>query len=553
MKKHITCAATAFALLVTVAFQSCKKTELVETTTTDVNILSYLQQNSDQFSSLVAIINKVGYNDFLNAYGTYTLFAPTNTAIANYVKQIGKGSIEQLSTEELKDLLKLHLLEETVNTSNFTDGKLPAATMFGQFLITGVTTREGSSSYIVNRQGVIIQPNIVAGNGIIQVIDAVLTPARYSLAKLLEQDASYSVFVQALHETGYYDTLDAAVTGDAGKWFTLIAETNQALSDSGFGSYAALKARYCNTGHPENADDSLHLYVAYHILPDLKYLADIVMAGSHATLAPLEVITNKVINQQVVINDDEFNGVHEPGVLLEQATSDVSATNGVLHSAKGHLPIKRRSPFPVYWDVCQFPELTRLAAIYRKTNYVFEYGSGNTIADIKWEKGNLTYQSGKSGFLGDYLQVPLGVSSSGSWVEFTTPLLVKGKYKLWFCYRQEASGGDKNISAQVSFDSIPLTSALVQFHQKNATVDAAKDAEQEALGWKCYMVPAAGFSVGRMVGIVDVKVTGRHKVRVSVAAGSNSTNDIDMMHFIPLGTNQVYPRFKTDGTVVFNP
>lgn len=552
MKKHITYAA-AIALLVIVTCQSCKKTDLVETTTTDVNILAYLQQHSDQFSSLVSIINKAGYNDFLNAYGTYTLFAPTNAAVDAYLKQNGKGSIDQMSADDLKNLLKLHLLEEVVNTSDFTDGKLPSATMYGQFLITGVATKEGASSYIVNRQGVITQPNIVAGNGIIQVIDAVLTPAKYSVAQLLEQDAAYSVFLQALKETGYYDTLNTVKAGDTQKWFTLIAETNQALSDSGYANYAALKSRYCNTGNPKNVLDSLHLFVAYHILPDIKYLADIVMAGSHATLAPLEVITDKVINQQVVINDDEFNGVHEPGVLLEQAFSDVSATNGVLHRAKGHLPMKLRSPFPVYWDVTMFPELTRLASIYRKANYVFEYGSGNTIADIKWEKGNLTYQAGKAGFMGDYLQVPLGISSSGSWIEFTTPLLVKGKYKLWFCYRQEASGGDKNISAQVSFDSVPLTSALVQFHQKNSTVDAAKDAEQEALGWKCYMVPAAGYSVGRMVGIVDVKVTGRHKVRLSVAAGSNGTNDIDMMHFIPLGMKQIYPRFKTDGTTVDNP
>lgn len=553
MKKHIIYIVIAITLVVAVTFQSCKKTDLVETTTTDVNILAYLQQHSDQFSSLVAVINKVGYNDFLNAYGTYTLFAPTNTAIAAYLQQNGKGSVEQMNADELKDLIKLHLLEEVVNTSQFTDGKLPAATMYGQYLITGVATKEGTSSYIVNRQGLITQPNIVVGNGIIQVIDAVLTPAKYSVAKLLEQDGSYSVFLQALKETGYYDTLNTVQAGDARKWFTLIAETNQALSDSGYASYADLKNRYCNTGDPKLATDSLHLFVAYHILPDIKYLADIVMAGSHATLAPLEVITDKVVNQQVVINDDEFNGVHEPGVLLEQTSSDVSATNGVLHRAKGHLPMKRRSPFPVYWDICQFPELTRLASYYRKANYVFEYGAGNTIADIKWEKGNLTYQSGKSGFLGDYLQVPLGTSGSGSWIEFTTPLLVKGKYKLWFCYRQEASGGEKNISCQVSFDSIPLTSALVQFHQKNSTVDAAKDAEQEALGWKCYMVPAAGFSVGRMVGIVDVKVTGRHKVRLSVAAGSNGTNDIDMIHFIPLGANQIYPRFKTDGTTVDNP
>lgn len=552
MKKNIIQVVMVITLLATITLPSCKKTDIVESTTTDLNILAWLKQYPDQFSTLVSVIDKVGYNDFLNAYGTYTLFAPTNAAFTTYLQQSGKGSIDGMTVDELKDLLKLHLLQETVNTSSFTDGKLPAATMYGQYLITGVATKDGVSSYIVNRQGLITQPNVSAGNGVIQVIDAVLTPAKYTVAQLLEQDANYSVFLQALKETGYYDTLNQPRSVDT-TWYTLIAETNQALSDSGFTSYSALKARYCNTGNPKNAADSLHLFVAYHILPDLKYLADIVMAGSHSTLAPLEVITDKVVNQQVLLNDDDFNGVHEQGVPVDANSSDVSATNGVLHRITSHMPMKLRSPFPVYWDVCQFPELTRLASYYRKANYVFDYGDGTTIADIKWEKGSLTYQAGKTGFLGDYLQVPMGSSSNGSWVEFTTPLIVKGRYKVWICYRQEASGGDKNISCQASFDSVPLTSALVQFHVKNSTVDAAKDAEQEALGWKCYMVPAAGYSVGRMVGVVDVTVTGRHKIRLSVAAGSNSTNDIDMIHFIPIGQNQIYPRFKTDGTIVTTP
>lgn len=551
MKNNISVKAIVITLIVAITLNSCKKTNIVESTTTDVNILAYLEQYPDQFSILAGVIRKVGYDDFLNAYGTYTLFAPTNAAFTQYLQQNGKGAIDQLSIDELKDVLKLHLLEEEVNTSTFTDGKLPAATMYGQYLITGVTTKEGSASYIVNRQGVITQPNILTGNGIIQVVDAVLIPAKYSVAELAEQTPDYSVFTQALKETGYYDTLKVVKEGGVQKWFTLLAETNQALSDSGFASYAALKARYCNTGNPKDPKDSLHLYIAYHILPDIKYLADIVMAGSHATMAPLEVITDKVVNDKVVINDDVFNGVHEPGIVLDQTTSDVSATNGVLHRALAHIPMKRRSPFPVYYEICQFPEITRLSSYYRKANYVFEYGDGNTIADIKWEKGNITYQAGKAGYLGDYLQVPLGTGGGGAWVEFTTPLIVKGKYKVWFCYRQEASGGAKAVNCQVSFDSLPLTSALVQFQTKNAQVLPQFDATQEALGWKCYMVPGAGYSVGRLVGIVDVAVTGRHKVRVTSVSGSNGTNDMDMIHFIPVGMDQVYPKFSKEGVLYY--
>jgi hypothetical protein len=50
-------------------------------------------------------------------------------------------------------MVRLHLLEDTLYTGSFTDGKLPVITMYGQYLVTSVVTTGGVSSYTVNRQG----------------------------------------------------------------------------------------------------------------------------------------------------------------------------------------------------------------------------------------------------------------------------------------------------------------------------------------------------------------------------------------------------------------
>ncbi|MBS1563447.1 MAG: fasciclin domain-containing protein, partial [Bacteroidetes bacterium] len=344
--------------------------------------LEYLQKDSlNRFTKLVSIINKAGYNSAMNTYGTYTMFAPTDAAIDLYLKQLNVSTIDQVPDTAWKNVVKFHLLEEEVVTTQFNDGKLPSVTMFGQYLITGVSNEQGVSSYTVNRQAKVTQQNITTGNGVIQVIDHVLTPATASVAKTIENNPDYSIFVQALKETGYFDTLSAnTYPNGTQRWMTLLAEPNKALADTNITSYAALKARYCNTGNPKDPKDSLHLYVAYHILPDVKYLADIVIASSHETMAPLEVITDKLDDQnRVLVNDDEYSTitgtVHEPGVLLDAANSDISATNGVVHRTLGHLVIKIRQPFPVYWDLCATqPELTRLSAVYRKKTYLFDYG-----------------------------------------------------------------------------------------------------------------------------------------------------------------------------------
>lgn len=568
MKKYISIILMTMLAVAIILSGNCKKVSVRETTTSDPNILEYLQKDSLQrFTKLVSIIGKAGYNSAMSTYGTYTLFAPTDAAIDAYLKQINVSTIDQVQDADWKNMLKFHLLEEEVVTGQFNDGKLPSVTMFGQFLITGVSNEAGVSLYTVNRQAKVTQPNITTGNGIIHAVDHVLTPATASVAKLVEQNPDYSIFTQALKETGYYDSLNTNKNADGSqRWFTLMAEPNKALADTNITSYAALKARYCNTGDPKNPLDSLHLYVAYHILPDVKYLADIVISSSHETLVPLEVITDKLgDNNKVLINDDEYstiNGtVHEPGVELDPANSDISSTNGVLHRTLGHLAIKVRQPFPVYWDLCATqPELTRLSNVYRKKTYLFDYGDGNTFKDLKWEKSCLKYRNGVTGYLGDYWQMGLGTSSSNtdnlgkcdanSWVEFTTPLLVKGKYKVWFCYYTQNS----TVSAvQASFDSIPLTSAIVQFHVKISTVDFAQEAVQEAIGWKCWAGSAkkAGATAARMLGIVDVKATGRHKIRFDLISGSNTDCNFDMVHFIPVGMNQVRPRFNPDGTLEY--
>lgn len=536
------------AMVVTVYTIGCRKIELVTTTTEDVNIYDYLKRSPEKFSGFVSILDKAGYADFLNAYGSYTLFAPTNEGVQTYLKNVNKASVDQLTEAEAQSIVKLHLIEDTINTVSFKDGKLPQVTMYGQYLLAGVTFKDGTSSYSINRQALVTQSNINTGNGIIHVLNNVLTPATKNLSQLIEDNPIYSIFTQALKETGYYDTLSKTTSGSSTRWLTVLAETNTALKDSGINSYADLKAKYSQTGNPANAKDSLHLYVAYHILPDAKYLADIVTSPSHNTLAPLEVITSKLEGQTVLINDIQFNGQHEQGVQLEREASDNAATNGVLHKATSHFAIKIRKPIATYWDVAEFEEIKKLPAYYGKKNYVFEYGS---IKDIQWEKNSITYAYTSASnfpvYKNDYLMIPLGTQSARNlWVEFTTPLLVKGRYKVWICYRQQRQSTSSTAVCQASFNGDPL-SRVFDFTQ---TVPAGTPGELEALGWKLYAEASNNYMAGRLLGTIDVKSTDRHTLRLQCISGGQNNNNIDMIHFIPVDMNQISPRFTRDGNTI---
>lgn len=561
----------AISMIVFLNFSSCKKTEIDVYTTSDLNIYPYLQSKAE-YSEWVKIIDKSGYAGFLTAYGSYTMFAPNNDAVKLYLTEVSKASVDALTEAEAKDIVKLHLIQDTIPTNQFKDGKLASITMYGQYLVTGVTNIGGTSSILVNRQGLLTKGNIHTGNGLVHELDHVLKPAVKSSAQIISDDPNFSIFKQALIATGYYDTINNLSTTDPKRLFTVLAESNKTLADSGITSYAALFAKLSNTGNPKNPADSLNIYIAYHIIPGLQYLADIASASSQTTLQPLEVLSTKLNGEVILINELEFNGVLEKGVPVDRATSDVSTTTGVLHVVSSHFRPKTRIPAPVYWDVADFPEVRALPAVFRKAGADFNYGA---IKDYTWNSTSNRLSGGNSSgtgyryfgltnasypvVWGDALDLGLGTTSRHNWVEFTTPLLVKGKYNIWICYRaSKQSGtvgvaGGSSLPVQWEFNGVPTT------RQMNFTLqrpdNTTTDGEMLALGWKRYTVATLQALSGKLIGTVDVPTTSRHKLRLVVlpAAGTGQNiNILDMIHFIPVDwPSQFLPRFNVDGTPVY--
>jgi uncharacterized surface protein with fasciclin (FAS1) repeats len=552
------------SLMLLLGLRGCIKEKLVYVTTTDVNMTAYLDKYPEKFSELRKILDIAGTASFLSAYGAYTLFAPTNDAIKIYLQDKGKTSVDQIDVAELKDLIRFHLLSDTIRSNTFTDGKLPSLTMFGQYLITGAQNIDGITKVVVNRQANIIQSDITVGNGIIHVIDHVLLPAKFSVAQLVENDPKYSIFTQALKETGFYDTLNIlpANNPDAKrKFLTVLAESDDVLKAAGFNTYADLKAKYCHTGDPKNVLDSLHLFVAYHILYDAKYLADIATSQSQTTLAPLEIVSSTLTGTTVLINDITFLGVHEPGAPLDRAASDNSATNGVLNSVLQHYTLKIRKPVRVDFDVADQPEIRKLTAIFRKSTTTVSWllTGGNPFQDINWQDGAMafgpTYSWSTASTItrymlyNDMLMLPTGGPNRVLWWEFRTPLIVRGKYKVWIGYRnQKQSGSSLNVN-QISVDGVTLP-RLLEF---TVARPVGTDAELEAQGWKQYSENADVVLGARLIGVIDIKTTDRHILRIQNITGTQNNNNLDLIQFIPINDDQVYPRFKPDGTLIPRP
>lgn len=553
-------------LLASALITACKKNQIEMLTTGDVNIVGYLEKYPDSFSLFKQILDRTETSAFLNAYGAYTCFAPTNSGVKAWLAKINAASVEAVDINVLKDMVQFHLLTDTITTAAFKDGKLPVPTMFGQYLVTGVNFDGGASSYMINRQAEITKSNIKVGNGMIHQLNNVLVPSSQTIAKQLEAKPEFSIFVQALKETGFYDKLNTVDTDTAKRWMTVIAESNNALADSGFASYAALKARYSTLGDPSSPNDSLHMYVAYHILSGVKFLGDIITSPSHQTFQPQEVITIQLINQDVIVNENEFNGILEKGIALKRPSSDNAATNGVWHDADAHYKLKYRPPTAVYWDVSTFEEVMKLPAVYKKASLTWtrQTEADKPFKDIDWGWGAL---AGTNGFTYSYSttssitryavnndcnQLPLGLPNRPIWWEMITPPIVKGKYKIWICYSRskQSSGSNQLCQVSVNGEVMPRTFNFTDLRPKGS------DSELEAIGWKQYTesrpYPSDSNYAGKLVGTYEFLTTQRQTLRITPLSGTQNNNFVDMIHFIPIDDNQVLPRFKTDGSKVYN-
>lgn len=563
--------------------QACKKDSIISNTSNMVNMTNYFKQHPEDFSELSKVLEVSETASFLNAYGAYTFFAPDNNAVKAYLKDHNKSTVEEVSAEEWKDFVKFHLLEDSVATAKFTDGKLPSLTMYGQYLITTALYVNGETKYRINRQADIEQPNISVGNGIVHKINYYLKPAGSTVAATIAANARYSIFTAALKETGLYDSLNVEASDNLDeqrRWLTVIAESDSALKASGISDYAALKARYCNTNNPKSPTDSLHLWADYHILYGAKYLADIIVEDAHTTFAPQEVITSKLNAKNVLINDDVFNGVHERGFWLYREHSDVSTTNGVVHEASEHFGIKPRTPYPVYFDFCAGADFVKIGSVYQKQDYTFSADEARVWTEVSFAPTG-SFASGRSpiyrfnsastaktSYNRDVLVLPIGTSTRPLWAEFKTPLLIKGKYKIWIGYYTQAQSSSMVCEVQASIrpdvaDAVPeqLSNARsLSFTTKRpglkkvvngASVDDPDG--EEAIGWKIYMESSSGSQVARLMGVADIKQTGRYWLRITAINGSQNTNNLDMAQFIPISMDQQYPKFKPDGSRIERP
>ncbi|HEY9744071.1 MAG TPA: fasciclin domain-containing protein [Coleofasciculaceae cyanobacterium] len=120
------------------------------------------------FNTLVKAVEAADLVDFLKSPGPYTVFAPVDEAFA----RLPGGALDALLQDipKLKKILTYHVVFGDVRTDNLLEIE-EAPTVEGSIIVV-----DTSHGYKVN-QAIVLQPDILADNGVIHVIDSILMPA----------------------------------------------------------------------------------------------------------------------------------------------------------------------------------------------------------------------------------------------------------------------------------------------------------------------------------------------------------------------------------------
>ncbi|MEG4633304.1 fasciclin domain-containing protein [Microcoleus sp. AR_TQ3_B6] len=124
--------------------------------------------NAGSFKTLVTVIEAAGLLDLLQSPGPYTVLAPTDEAFAKIPANTIASWLEDIP--KLKKILTYHILFGEVLTENLLELS-SAETVEGS--VVGIDTSDG----IKVNDAKVLTPNILADNGVIHIIDAVLIPA----------------------------------------------------------------------------------------------------------------------------------------------------------------------------------------------------------------------------------------------------------------------------------------------------------------------------------------------------------------------------------------
>jgi transforming growth factor-beta-induced protein len=269
----------------------------------------------DRFETLVTALGAADLVETLKGDGPFTVFAPTDDAFDLLPEGTVAFLVDAANKALLTDILTYHVIDAEVlaAAARTLDGKY--ATMFNTKKVR-INIMEGN--LVLNsggdRQATVVIEDIMASNGVIHVIDAVLDPdeAPKDIVDTAAADDRFETLVIAVGAADLVETLKGEGP------FTVFAPTDDAFDLLGAAAITDLLK--------EENKPALINTLAYHVYDGEVFASDAVaLDGGSVTMYNNGSMTINVSAGKVVLN--QAGG--SPATVV---ITDIICSNGVIHA-----------------------------------------------------------------------------------------------------------------------------------------------------------------------------------------------------------------------------
>lgn len=269
------------------------------------NSIAAIASRAPQFSILVDALERANLVTTLDGSGSYTVFAPTNTAFTNFLSDEGFASLDDVPVDVLREILLNHVVSGVNLSSGLSTGYVKT---LGKGAASSTNTLsmyiDVSSTVMLNGVSTVTTPDIMADNGVIHEVNAVIglpTVVTHATA-----NSSFSTLVGLLSQQNLVSTLD----GTTNSPFTVFAPNNDAFTtfeSENPGTLASLSSAQVTS------------VLTYHVVAGANVLSTEIPTTPITTLE-----TGTFTISGTTITDEESRNT---GIIA----TDVQCANGVIH------------------------------------------------------------------------------------------------------------------------------------------------------------------------------------------------------------------------------
>lgn len=415
---------------------------------------TYLSLNKESLgtSLWIDVLNRATMYNTINLSATYTCFVPCDLAIKEYLTLKGYNSVSDIPVEEAQLLVRYHTIKgKSYSSMDFDNSVLADSTASGDYLSTqyldgGIVNVNAEAN---------VTKTIKVSNGYIHLLDKLLTPITETVWQKLQSLNKYTIFAEALQQTGYSDRLNTIVTSgvDINGYitykrykYTVLAVPDSVYQSKNINSFQQLSDSLKSATDYTSTTNALNVYMAYHMLSQQQSFIDLsTFSGTSTSRNISTMATNQLINLSIKDNRFYMNYKSATKKGTEFITINKNCKNGVIHSVSTILPVETPTPTQVKFELTDYSDLTTLPK-YRAAqgDYSYLYMLSSGIACYNWmsvpssKAGVGYYLASKSGNAimnsavnKDFLYLDLGTYG---WVQMNLPAIIPGKYKVSLLY-----------------------------------------------------------------------------------------------------------------------